>query len=203
MDKQPGRRISRSQLGEIRRNVIGALARGVHPEDAADAFGVGRSTVYKWLSDYQADGLDALLAFRKAPGAAPKLNQAQAEKLRRWIVGRDPRQLQFDYALWTREIVRDLIRRELGSCSPGWAFRRSGPWSAPMSRIPSGSGGGRKWITRPSGRRLRGQELRSSSLTRPEYGPITIPGRHGARLAARRLSRAPGTARALTWSPQY
>src|ERR1019366_4883545 len=71
MDKQPGRRIPRSQLGEIRRNVIGALARGVHPEDAADAFGVGRSTVYKWLSDYQADGLDALLAFRKAPGAAP------------------------------------------------------------------------------------------------------------------------------------
>jgi transposase len=114
MDKQPGTRIPRSQLGEIRRNVIGALARGVHPEDAADAFGVGRSTVYKWLSDYQADGLDALLAFRKAPGAAPKLNQAQAEKLRRWIVGRDPRQLQFEYALWTREIVRDLIRREFG-----------------------------------------------------------------------------------------
>src|ERR1039458_6260786 len=75
MDKQPGTRIPRSQLGEIRRNVIGALGRGVHPEDAADAFGVGRSTVYKWLSDYQADGLDALLAFRKAPGAAPKLNR--------------------------------------------------------------------------------------------------------------------------------
>src|ERR1039458_5817169 len=136
MDKQPGTRIPRSQLGEIRRNVIGALARGVHPEDAADAFGVGRSTVYKWLSDYQADGLDALLAFRKAPGAAPKLNQAQAEKLRRWIAGRDPRQLQFEYALWTREIVRDLIRREFGVPytlnSPGnrEAARPAGPFAA-------------------------------------------------------------------------
>src|ERR1017187_3673278 len=134
MDKQPGTRISRSQLGEIRRNVIGALARGVHPEDAADAFGAGRSTVYKWLSDYQADGLDALLAFRKAPGAAPKLNQAQAEKLRRWIVGRDPRQLQFEYALWTREIVRDLIRREFGVPYTRW----SQPVEAIELRLSSG-----------------------------------------------------------------
>jgi transposase len=30
--------------------------------------------------------------------------------LRGWLVGRDPRQFQFDFALWTRRIVRDLIR---------------------------------------------------------------------------------------------
>ena len=33
-------------------------------------------------------------------------------KLYAWIVGRDPRQLEFDFGLWTRKIVRDLIRRE-------------------------------------------------------------------------------------------
>jgi hypothetical protein len=30
------------------------------------------------------------------------------------LVGRDPRQFQFDFALWTRRIVRDLIRRQFG-----------------------------------------------------------------------------------------
>jgi transposase len=30
------------------------------------------------------------------------------------IAGRDPRQLQFEFALWTREMVREVIRREFG-----------------------------------------------------------------------------------------
>lgn len=30
------------------------------------------------------------------------------------IVGPDPRQLQSEFALWTREMVRELIRREFG-----------------------------------------------------------------------------------------
>ena len=30
------------------------------------------------------------------------------------IVGRDPRQLSFGFELWTRGMIRDLIRREFG-----------------------------------------------------------------------------------------
>jgi transposase len=86
---------------------------GLHPEDAATAFGCGRSTVYGWLAAYDAGGLDALTV-RKAPGAAPKLTKDQMRQLRQWITGRDPRQLEFDYALWTREIIRELIERKFG-----------------------------------------------------------------------------------------
>jgi transposase len=32
----------------------------------------------------------------------------------KWLVGSNPRQLQFDFALWTREMVRVLIEREFG-----------------------------------------------------------------------------------------
>lgn len=45
----------------------------------------------------------------------PKLSATQLSRLYGLIVGRDPRQLQFDFALWTREMVRQLIRREFGT----------------------------------------------------------------------------------------
>lgn len=35
-------------------------------------------------------------------------------QLRGWIVGQDPRQLQFDFGLWTREMVAELIKRKFG-----------------------------------------------------------------------------------------
>jgi hypothetical protein len=48
------------------------------------------------------------------PGRLPKVSGAQPARLYELIVGRDPRQLSFEFALWTREMVRDLIRREFG-----------------------------------------------------------------------------------------
>lgn len=113
MVKKSGSRIPRSSLEATRCRVIEAVEGGLHPEDAAIAYGCGRSTVYGWLASYDADGL-AALSVKKPPGAASKLNEKQTAKLRGWIIGRDPRQLQFDYALWTRDIIRDLVEREFG-----------------------------------------------------------------------------------------
>lgn len=113
MAGEPGRRVPRSTLEDTRRRVIQAVGNGLHPEDAAVAFDCGRSTVYGWLADYDERGT-AAFQVRKPPGATPKLTEKQLSKLRQWVVGRDPRQLQFDYGLWTREVIRDLIEREFG-----------------------------------------------------------------------------------------
>lgn len=113
MARDPSRRVSRSSLEDTRKRVIEAVENGLHPEDAATAFGCGRSTVYGWLAAYDAGGLEAL-AVRKAPGAVPKLTEGQMRQLRRWVTGKDPRQLEFDYALWTREIIGDLVERKFG-----------------------------------------------------------------------------------------
>lgn len=56
-------------------------------------------------------GTDALRS-RKAPGKTPKLNGKQLQKIYRLVVGVDPRQLKFEFALWTRGMIRELIRRE-------------------------------------------------------------------------------------------
>jgi len=69
--------------------------------------------VFGWLALFESGG-DEALAVKRLPGSAPKLTDRQITQLRGWIVGRDPRQLEFDFALWTREIVRELIRRKFG-----------------------------------------------------------------------------------------
>lgn len=78
---------------------------GVRVDDVAKAMGVDRSAVFRWLRTFDKGGMEALQG-RKAPGNAPKL--------RVLIIGRDPRQLRFQFALWTREIVAELIFREFG-----------------------------------------------------------------------------------------
>jgi hypothetical protein len=49
--------------------------------------------------------LDALLA-KPPPGRPRKLSGKQIARSHALIVGRDPRQLSFAFALWTREMVR-------------------------------------------------------------------------------------------------
>jgi transposase len=79
----------------------------------AAALGMDRSTVYGWAAKSRAGGRAALTA-RPVPGRPPQLSGAQLRRLDTLIVGRDPRQVQFAFGLWTREMVRVLIRREFG-----------------------------------------------------------------------------------------
>ena len=67
--------------------------------------------MYGWLAKFREGGWDALAA-KPVPGRAPKLSGQQLGRLYVLIVGTDPRQLSFAFALWTREMVRELIGRE-------------------------------------------------------------------------------------------
>jgi transposase len=89
------------------------IENGARVEDVAATLGLARSTVFGWVAKYREGGVEALAA-RPVPGRPPKLSGAQLARLYHLIVGRDPRQLSFEFALWTREMVRDLIRREFG-----------------------------------------------------------------------------------------
>ena len=54
------------------------------------------------------------LETKKMPGRASRLSPTELSKLYAVITASDPRQLQFDFGLWTRKIIRELIRREFG-----------------------------------------------------------------------------------------
>jgi transposase len=57
-------------------------------------------------------GRDRGVEGQAGAGAAGELDGRQIARLYALIVGNDPRQLQFDFALWTREMVRQVIRAE-------------------------------------------------------------------------------------------
>jgi transposase len=89
------------------------IDRGVPAEAIMAALDLGRSTFFKWKALYRSGGLDAL-AVRPIPGGESKLTDEQTRQLWSWLTGRDPRQFGFDFVLWTRKIVAQLIRDRFG-----------------------------------------------------------------------------------------
>lgn len=106
-----GRKLDHQTLEVLRLRAVEQVEAGAHPEDIAQALGLHRKTVYGWLARYREGGADALSA-KPVPGRPPKLSGPQIRRLYGLIVGVDPRQMSFEFALWTRQMVREVIRRE-------------------------------------------------------------------------------------------
>jgi transposase len=120
MGKAKGSRILRRSLQDTRILVLSAVDKGMSVDEAAALFEVGRSTVFGWLKARRERG-PAALTVKTAPGRRPALTDRQLAQLRGWIIGVDPRQLQFEFALWTREMVAELIKRKFGVVfTPQW-----------------------------------------------------------------------------------
>jgi transposase len=106
-----GRKLDHRTLEVLRIRAVEQVESGAHPEDVAETLGLHRKTVYGWLAKYREGGKAALKA-RPVPGRPPRLGGSQLARLYALIVGSDPRQMQFEFALWTRQMVAEVIRRE-------------------------------------------------------------------------------------------
>jgi transposase len=102
------RRLPRRELPGIRAQFVRMLEAELPKTSIMVALKLSKSTFYEWKRLYQERGVDGLTV-QPIPGGTPKLTDRQTSQLRGWIVGRDPRQFQFDFALWTRKIVGKLI----------------------------------------------------------------------------------------------
>ena len=83
---------------------------GQAPGAVIASYGFCRTTIYKWLghASSRGRGINALAA-RKGTGRPRKLTPVQARQVFRWINGKNPMQYGFDFGLWTRQIVRELV----------------------------------------------------------------------------------------------
>jgi len=108
--KSDGRELTHEQSEYIRIQAVKAV-RINHgsPEDVIKTFGLHRANIYKWLKKYDEGGFTALKS-NKAKGPAPKLNEKQLQQLVK-LLSKNPLQLRFEYALWTTEMVGELIGR--------------------------------------------------------------------------------------------
>lgn len=88
---------------------------GEAPSVVIASYGFCRTTIYKWLGKVKRGrrGSDPLRS-RTATGRPAKLTTKQARQVFRWINGKDPRQYGFDFGLWTRQIVAELIADRFG-----------------------------------------------------------------------------------------
>ena len=129
MREDDGRKLDHRTLEALRLRAVRQVQAGEHPAVVAKALGMTRAAVYAWLAQARQGGLEALRA-KPVPGRPPTLSGAQCKRVYELVVGSDPRQLRFPFALWTREMVQELIRREFGVAlslsSVGRLLRRLG-----------------------------------------------------------------------------
>jgi transposase len=103
-----GRSLDHRTLEHLRRLAVRRVQNGEKPSAVVRSLGFCRTSIYKWLRACRRRG-DGALASRKSAGPTPKLTHSQKRRVRGWIVGKDPRQWGFDFGLWTRKIVQQMI----------------------------------------------------------------------------------------------
>jgi len=122
-------RAERIAQESIRFQVVQRVLAGESISDLSRILGYARQTIHRWVSAYEVGGEDALRS-TKSSGATAKLTSKQTEWLTKTLISKNPAQLQFPFALWTREIVRELIKRRFGVkmalTSVGYLLKRLG-----------------------------------------------------------------------------
>jgi len=111
MRDNDGRKLDHGTLEVLRLRAVEQVEAGARPEDVARVLGVHRATVFKWVAMFRSGGRAALAA-KPVPGRPPRLSPSQLARLYDLVAGNHPDQLQFEFALWTRDLVRELIARE-------------------------------------------------------------------------------------------
>jgi transposase len=113
MEKLDGRKINPKAMEEIRVRAVQRVQAGESPETVIKTLGFARACIYNWLARYRAGGWGALKTGSRS-GRPKKLTGTQISWIYRTIRDKDPSQLKFSFALWTRPMISVLIKRQFG-----------------------------------------------------------------------------------------
>src|SRR5664279_6221554 len=103
MRETDGRKLRHDVLEAIRIRAVRRIEEGESPEVVIKALGMNRRTIYKWIARYRELGIEALKATPLA-GRPLKLNGPKLRWIFKTVTTRNPLQLKFPFALWTREM---------------------------------------------------------------------------------------------------
>jgi transposase len=108
-----GRKLSPKTLEEIRIRAVQRVQDGESPEKVIKALGFSRACIYNWLARYRSGGWQGLKTGART-GRPTKLEGTQIAWIYRTIVEKDPLQMKFPFALWTRAMIGVVIKRQFG-----------------------------------------------------------------------------------------
>jgi transposase len=113
MKKLDGRKVNPKAMEEIRMRAVQRVQDGESPETVIKTLGFARACIYNWLARYRNGGWQALQTGARS-GRPKKLKGSQIKWIYKTIRDKDPQQFKFDFALWTRAMIADLIKRQFG-----------------------------------------------------------------------------------------
>ncbi|MGH3549952.1 MAG: IS630 family transposase [Pseudonocardiaceae bacterium] len=105
----------RRAANEERLVAVRMYENGMSVPRIAEIMDVGRSTVFAWIDKYRKGGL-AAISTKAASGRPTMLDDGEMIRLYTMINGKDPRIHGFGMALWTRSLIRDLIKTSFAKC---------------------------------------------------------------------------------------
>jgi transposase len=113
MKKDDARKLDHATLEALRIRAVQSVQDGQRPEVVARTLRITSRTIYRWLAQYRRGGWHALKA-KPLAGRPPKLDDKKLKWIYNAVTQKNPLQFRFQFALWTREMVVDLIKEKYG-----------------------------------------------------------------------------------------
>lgn len=129
MREDDGRQLSHAVLEGMRIRAVKRVEAGESPEDVIRTLGFSRARIYEWLAAYHEGEIEALLA-KVIHGRPVKLSSEAVRVVYQTVTTKNPMQMRFEFALWTRDLVHELIGEHfnvrLSEASAGRLLRKLG-----------------------------------------------------------------------------
>jgi len=113
MRNNDARKLDHKTLEAIRIRAVEQVQAGESPEVVIKALAFSRACIYNWLAAYRAGGWHALRA-RPLKGRPKKIRGSQMKWIYNTVTLKNPMQYKFEFALWTRGMIRILIHERFG-----------------------------------------------------------------------------------------